>query len=160
MQPAERSELLSGLDARVRHAARVGTLVFIGGEAGVGKTSLARSLVERCPRRRPRVVGCVRSAVDAPAAGAVGGGSGGTERERHGLLTALLAELAGHTVMVEPAQTRVGVTRRRSCGVAGNYGSGVRLYPDGRRTEEGVAVGYARGFVTRDTNCGGLGKGQ
>ena len=102
---AERSELLSGLEARVREAEASGTLVLIGGEAGVGKTSLARSLVERCadavrvlwgacdPLSTPRPLAPFR---DMAPLGAILE----EPRARHGLFTALLAELAPHTVMV------------------------------------------------------------
>src|SRR5580765_495630 len=105
MRLAERAELLSGLEVCVGQAETGGRLVLIGGEAGVGKTSLARSLVERCPDSvrvlwgacdplsTPRPLAPFQDM--APLAGVLEGPT-----ERHGLLTALLAELALPTVMV------------------------------------------------------------
>ena len=86
-------------------AETTGRLALVGGEAGVGKTSLARSFVESCPDgfrvlwgacdplSTPRPLAPFQDM--APFAALL------EERQgRHGLLTALLDELAVHTVMV------------------------------------------------------------
>src|SRR5262244_2211592 len=49
MRLLEREELFTSLGACVDEAETTGRLALVGGEAGVGKTSLARSFVETCP---------------------------------------------------------------------------------------------------------------
>ena len=105
MQLVEREELLTRLGAYLDEAPTRGRLVLVGGEAGVGKTSLARSFVVAyedgfrvlwgsCdPLSTPRPLAPFHDM--APLAAAL------DERQgRHGLLTALLDELSARTVMV------------------------------------------------------------
>ncbi|HET7450874.1 MAG TPA: LuxR C-terminal-related transcriptional regulator [Gaiellaceae bacterium] len=105
MELVERSGLLSGLEVQIRQAETAGRMVLIGGEAGVGKTSLARSLVERSPGgvrvlwgacdplSTPRPLAPFH---DMPPLGPVLAEA--TPREE--LLSALLAELATRSLMV------------------------------------------------------------
>ena len=72
MQLVERAELLARLGACLDDAYAGGRLALIGGEAGVGKTSLVRAFVEARPDAG-RAVGRVRSVVDAEAACPVSG---------------------------------------------------------------------------------------
>src|SRR6266545_1949577 len=105
MQLVEREELLTGLGACLRQAQTTGRLALVGGEAGVGKTSLARLFVETCPDSfrvlwgacdplsTPRPLAPFQDM--APFAALLEG-----RRGRHGLLTALLDAFSAPTVMV------------------------------------------------------------
>jgi predicted ATPase len=89
----------------LQQAQTTGRLALVGGEAGVGKTTLARSFAETCPDSvrvlwgacdplsTPRPLAPFQDM--APFAALL------QERQgRHGLLTALLDELSRHTLMV------------------------------------------------------------
>jgi DNA-binding CsgD family transcriptional regulator/tetratricopeptide (TPR) repeat protein len=101
----EREGLLARLGACLVQAEMTGRLALIGGEAGVGKTSLARAFVEGCgagvrvlwgacdPLSTPRPLAPFLDM--APLAALLEGSAGG-----HGLLTALLGELSVQGVMV------------------------------------------------------------
>src|SRR5262245_2561183 len=107
MRLVEREDLLARLAACLEQAETAGRMALVGGEAGVGKTSLARRFVEAdaaelgfrvlwgaCdPLSTPRPLAPFRDM--APLAAMLD-----EEREKHGLLTALLAELSAGTVMV------------------------------------------------------------
>src|SRR5262245_59836447 len=116
MHLVERDDLLARLDGWSREAETTGRLVLIGGEAGAGKTSLARAFVEErsdgfrvlwgaCdPLSTPRPLAPFRDM--APLAETLE-----EERDKHGLLTALLGELSVETVMVvEDAHWADGAT--------------------------------------------------
>src|SRR6186713_1347946 len=101
----EREELLRRLGACLDEADATGRLALVGGEAGVGKTSLVRSFVEASrdgvcvlwgacdPLSTPRALAPFQDM--APFAALLD-----ERRGRHGLLTALLDELSARTVMV------------------------------------------------------------
>src|SRR5262245_62457002 len=105
MRLVERGDLLERLETWSRRAQTTGRLVLIGGEAGVGKTSLARAFVEEhsdgfrvlwgaCdPLSTPRPLAPFRDM--APLTAMLE-----EERGKHGLLTALLDALSVNTVMV------------------------------------------------------------
>src|SRR5262245_47182235 len=104
MHLVERDDLLARLESWSRQAPTTGRLVLIGGEAGAGKTSLARAFVDRSdgfrvlwgacdPLSTPRPLAPFRDM--APLSGVLE-----EERGKHGLLTALLDELSVETVMV------------------------------------------------------------
>jgi DNA-binding CsgD family transcriptional regulator/tetratricopeptide (TPR) repeat protein len=105
MRLIEREALLARLQAWLEQARTTGRLALVGGEAGVGKTSLARSFVETCPDSfrvlwgacdplsTPRPLAPFHDI--APFAALLRKQRGG-----HGLLTALLGELTVHSVMV------------------------------------------------------------
>jgi DNA-binding CsgD family transcriptional regulator/tetratricopeptide (TPR) repeat protein len=105
VQLVERDELLLRLGACLKEAETTGRLALLGGEAGVGKTSLARAFVEgsgegvrvlwgACdPLSTPRPLAPFLDM--APLAALLEGSRG-----RHGLLTALLGELSAPGVMV------------------------------------------------------------
>src|SRR5919197_1136135 len=105
MQLVEREHLLTQLEACVEQAETAGRLMLVGGEAGVGKTSLARAFVAACPRglrvlwgacdplSTPRPLGPFLDM--APLAALLE-----EERGKHGLLLALVAELGAPNVMV------------------------------------------------------------
>ena len=105
MPLVERDELLTHLGACLDEAHATGRLALVGGEAGVGKTSLVRQFVEACPEgvrvlwgscdplSTPRALAPFQDM--APLAPLL------EERhERHALLTALLDELSDRTVTV------------------------------------------------------------
>jgi DNA-binding CsgD family transcriptional regulator/tetratricopeptide (TPR) repeat protein len=105
MRLVEREELITRLGADLMQAQTTGRLALVGGEAGVGKTSLARTFVESCPDSfrvlwgacdplsTPRPLAPFQDM--APFAALL------EERQgRHGLLTALLNDLSAPTVMV------------------------------------------------------------
>src|SRR5215471_2861355 len=116
MRLVERDELLTRLGACLDEAPTTGRLALVGGEAGVGKTSLVRSFVEACPDgvrvvwgacdplSTPRALAPFQDM--APFADVL------AERpERYALLTALLDELSLRTVMVvEDAHWADGAT--------------------------------------------------
>jgi DNA-binding CsgD family transcriptional regulator/tetratricopeptide (TPR) repeat protein len=106
MQLIEREELLGRLADSLEHARLdSGRLVLVGGEAGVGKTTLARGVVDCCapsvrvlwgacdPLSTPRPLAPFRDM--APFASLLLEAHG-----RHELLTALFDELCVHTLMV------------------------------------------------------------
>jgi DNA-binding CsgD family transcriptional regulator/tetratricopeptide (TPR) repeat protein len=105
MRLVEREELFASLGACLDDAGTTGRLALVGGEAGVGKTSLARLFVEACPDgfrvlwgacdplSTPRPLAPFQDM--APLAALLE-----ERQERHALLTALLDELSVHTVMV------------------------------------------------------------
>jgi tetratricopeptide (TPR) repeat protein len=104
MQLVEREELLTGLGAFLQQAEAGGRLVLVGGEAGVGKTSLVRTFAETCSGARVLWGGCDPLSTPrplapfhdmAPVAQLLASGPG-----RHELLTALLEELSLRTLMV------------------------------------------------------------
>ena len=116
MRLVERDELLTRLGACLDEAHTTGRLALVGGEAGVGKTSLVRSFVDVCPDgvrvvwgacdplSTPRALAPFQDM--APFADVL------AERpERYALLTALLDELSVRTVMVvEDAHWADGAT--------------------------------------------------
>src|SRR5262245_63459755 len=107
MRLVERDNLLARLDACLRQAHSTGRLALVGGEAGVGKTSLVRHFVDTGPAElgfrilwgacdplsTPRPLAPFQDM--APLAPMLE-----RERGKHGLLTALLDELSDETVMV------------------------------------------------------------
>jgi DNA-binding CsgD family transcriptional regulator/tetratricopeptide (TPR) repeat protein len=105
MRLVEREELLARLTVCLEQAQSAGRLVLVGGEAGVGKTSLARAFVETCgdgvrvlwgacdPLSTPRPLAPFLDM--APLAAVLA-----ERRGRQGLMTSLLDELSGPTVMV------------------------------------------------------------
>lgn len=105
MQLVEREELLTRLETCLQAAETSGRLALVGGEAGTGKTSLARTFAEACPDgvrvlwgtcdplSTPRPLAPFQDM--APFALLLG-----ERRARHGLLTALLEELSVPSVMV------------------------------------------------------------
>src|SRR5580765_6798310 len=105
MQLVEREELLARLEDCLQQAETTGRLALVGGEAGVGKTSLVRSFVEACPDgvrvlwgacdplSTPRALAPFQDM--APFAALLA-----ERHERYALLRALLGELAAPTVMV------------------------------------------------------------
>jgi DNA-binding CsgD family transcriptional regulator/tetratricopeptide (TPR) repeat protein len=105
MPLVEREELLTRLGACLDEAPTAGRLALVGGEAGVGKTSLVRQFVDACPDgvrvlwgscdplSTPRALAPFQ---DMPPFAPLL-----VERhERHALLTALLDELSIRTVTV------------------------------------------------------------
>src|SRR5262245_41282626 len=105
MRLVEREEFLARLDACLDEAGTAGRLALVGGEAGVGKTTLVHSFAEACPDgvrvlwgacdplSTPRALAPFQDmAPFAPLLEA--------RHERHALLTALLDELSARTVMV------------------------------------------------------------
>jgi DNA-binding CsgD family transcriptional regulator/tetratricopeptide (TPR) repeat protein len=118
MRLVERGDLLDRLDGCLGQARAAGRLALVGGEAGVGKTSLVRRFVETrahdlgfrvlwgaCdPLSTPRPLAPFRDMT--PLAPMLE-----EERGKHGLLTALLDELSADTVMVvEDAHWADGAT--------------------------------------------------
>src|SRR5262245_30255697 len=107
MRIVERDELLARLGSCLEQAQSAGCLALVGGEAGVGKTTLVRRFVEDGPEAlgfrvlwgacdplsTPRPLAPFRDM--APLAPLLD-----EERGKHGLLTALLGELSASTVMV------------------------------------------------------------
>jgi DNA-binding CsgD family transcriptional regulator/tetratricopeptide (TPR) repeat protein len=105
MQLVERGGLLERLDACLDEARTAGHLVLVGGEAGVGKTSLVRCFVGGLPDgfrvlwgacdplSTPRPLAPFQDM--SPLTGVLE-----EEQGKHGLLSALLGELSGGTVMV------------------------------------------------------------
>ena len=105
MRLVERDHLLAQLDGCLEEAQSTGRLVLVGGEAGVGKTSLVRWFVETLPDRlrvlwgacdplsTPRPLAPFQDM--APLTAVLE-----EQRGKHGLLTALLGELSADTVMV------------------------------------------------------------
>lgn len=105
MQLVEREELLNRLGVYLEQAPTSGRLVLVGGEAGVGKTSLARSFVETCADSFRALWGaCDPLSTPRPLAPfqdmAAFSALLEEQRGRHELLTALLDELSVPTVMV------------------------------------------------------------
>jgi DNA-binding CsgD family transcriptional regulator/tetratricopeptide (TPR) repeat protein len=100
----EREELLTRLGACLDGAPAAGRLALVGGEAGVGKTSLLRTFVEGCPEAVRVLWGAcdplstpraLSPFWDMPPFAALL-----AERyERHAFLTAVLEELSVRTVM-------------------------------------------------------------
>src|SRR5262245_37860106 len=118
MRIVERDDLLARLGAALEQAQSAGRLALVGGEAGVGKTTLASTFVETIPARlgfrvlwgacdplsTPRPLAPFRDMT--PLAAMLE-----DERDKHGLLTALLDELSVKTVMVvEDAHWADGAT--------------------------------------------------
>ena len=105
MRLVEREELLTRLDACLDDAHTTGRVALVGGEAGVGKTSLVRSFVQTCPDS-VRVLWGACDSLSTPRALAPFQDMApfasllGERHERHALLTALLGELSARTVMV------------------------------------------------------------
>ncbi len=105
MQLVEREELLTHLEQRLQQVHTTGRLAFVGGEAGVGKTSLVRSFVETCPNG-VRVLWGACDPLSTPTALAPFRDMAPfaalleERQERYALLTALLDELSVRTVMV------------------------------------------------------------
>jgi DNA-binding CsgD family transcriptional regulator/tetratricopeptide (TPR) repeat protein len=105
MELVEREELLTRLGDSLQAAQAAGRLVLLGGEAGVGKSSLVRLFVNRCPAdvrvlwgacdplSTPRPLAPFQDMV--PLAALVREARGG-----HELMTALFEELSLPTVMV------------------------------------------------------------
>jgi DNA-binding CsgD family transcriptional regulator/tetratricopeptide (TPR) repeat protein len=105
MQLVEREGLLERLDAYLDGAWTEGRLVLLGGESGVGKTSLVRRFVETLPDRfrvlwgacdplsTPRPLAPFQDMTPLTAVLE-------EQQGKHGLLTALLGELSRDTVMV------------------------------------------------------------
>jgi DNA-binding CsgD family transcriptional regulator/tetratricopeptide (TPR) repeat protein len=107
MQLVEREELLARLAGCLVEARSAGRLALVAGEAGVGKTSLVRELVESAPGElgfrvlsgacdplsTPRPLAPFRDM--APLAAMLEEDQG-----KHGLLTAILDQLSVETVMV------------------------------------------------------------
>jgi DNA-binding CsgD family transcriptional regulator/tetratricopeptide (TPR) repeat protein len=107
MRLVEREGQLARLDACLQEADSGGRLVLVGGEAGVGKTSLARRFVETAPGdvgfrvlwggcdplSTPRPLAPFRDM--APLAAMLQ-----EDRGRHELLTAIVDELSTESVMV------------------------------------------------------------
>jgi DNA-binding CsgD family transcriptional regulator/tetratricopeptide (TPR) repeat protein len=101
----EREELLTRLGACLDDSSKAGRLALVGGEAGVGKTSVLRTFVEACPAAvrvlwgacdplsTPRALAPFRDM--APFAALLD-----EQYERHTFLTSVLDELAIRTVMV------------------------------------------------------------
>src|SRR5215470_5108304 len=105
MQLVEREELLTRLEDCLQQARKTGRLALVGGEAGVGKTSLARSFVQACPPGLRVLWGaCDPLSTPRPLAPFMDMAPFAAllreRRGRHGLLTALLDELSIHSVMV------------------------------------------------------------
>src|SRR6266542_2750654 len=105
MELVEREELLASLGARLEQARTAGRLMLVGGEAGVGKSSLARTFVESCPKSFRQLWGaCDPLSTPRPLAPfqdmAPFAALLEEQQGRHGLLTALLGELSVQTVMV------------------------------------------------------------
>src|SRR5262245_9989122 len=102
MQLVEREGLLERLDACLDEAGTAGQLVLIGGESGVGKTSLVRRFVESVPDGF-RVLWGACDPLSTPSP--LGPFQDMTplttvleeQRGKHGLLTGLLGELSGET---------------------------------------------------------------
>src|SRR5215468_6998319 len=104
MRLVERDELITRLGACLDEAHTTGRLALVGGEAGVGKTSLVRSFVDECPDgvrvlwgacdplSTPRALAPFQDM--APFATLLE-----DRHERYALLTALLDELSVRTVM-------------------------------------------------------------
>jgi len=118
MHLVERGGLLARLEGSLEQAQSAGRLALVGGEAGVGKTSLVRRFVESSagelgfrvlwgacdPLSTPRPLAPFRDM--APLAPVLE-----EERGKHGPLTALLAELAVSTaIVVEDAHWADGAT--------------------------------------------------
>ena len=116
MRLVEREVLLTRLESSLDDAQTTGRLVLVGGEAGGGKTSLARSFVESCPDHirilwgacdplsTPRPLAPFQDMVALAALLE-------EQRGKHGLLTALLDEISVNTVMVvEDAHWADGAT--------------------------------------------------
>ena len=105
MRLVEREELLTHLGASFEEARTTGRLALVGGEAGVGKTSLVRSFVETCPDD-VRVLWGACDPLSTPRALAPFQDMAPFEalveerHERFALLTSLLRELSARTVMV------------------------------------------------------------
>src|SRR4051794_32135425 len=104
MQLVEREELLTRLGACLQQAEAGGRLMLVGGEAGVGKTSLVSSFAETCsaarvlwgtcdPLSTPRPLAPFH---DMPPVAELLTSRPG----RYELLTALLEELSLRTLMV------------------------------------------------------------
>ena len=72
MDLLERTDALSALDAALSavSAERAGRVVFVGGEAGVGKTTLLRRFAAEREGACARAVGRVGCSLHAAAAGA------------------------------------------------------------------------------------------
>ncbi len=105
MRLLEREPLLARLGSVLEHARSSGRLVLVGGEAGIGKTSLVRRFVETCPDDVRVLWGTcdplstprpLAPFLDMPSPAAILEDGPG----RHGLLTALLDELSIRSVMV------------------------------------------------------------
>src|SRR5215471_14736669 len=105
MRLVEREELLTRLGARLDEARATGGLELVGGEAGVGKTTLVRSFVDACPDG-VRVLWGACDPLSTPRALAPFQDMAPfatfleERHERYALLTALLDELSVRTVMV------------------------------------------------------------
>src|SRR6478735_3677838 len=105
MRLVEREELITRLGACLDETHTTGRVALVGGEAGVGKTSLVRSFVETCPDGVRVLWGACDSLSTprplapfqdmAPFAALLG-----ERHERHALLKALVDELSARTVMV------------------------------------------------------------
>src|SRR5215831_20630030 len=105
MPLVEREELFTRLGACLDEAHASGRLAFVGGEAGVGKTSLVRSFAETSadgarvlwgacdPLSTPRALAPFQDMASFASVLA-------DRQERYALLTALLDELTVRTVMV------------------------------------------------------------
>lgn len=105
MQLVEREELLTRLATCLQEARTTGRLALVGGEAGTGKTRLARTFVETCPDTFRVLWGtCDPLSTPSPLAPFQDMAPfRALLQERHGrhaLLRALLDELSNDTVMV------------------------------------------------------------